>query len=322
MRRRELFGALGAAAAWPLAARAQQPAKLPTIGFMGSATSAAWGSWTAAFVHRLSELGYIEGQTIRIEFHWAEGSTARAAEIAAEFARIKVDVIVTGATPNIVAAKQATSVIPIVFATAGDPLGAGLVASLARPGGNITGLSQQRTDVAGKRLEMLREVVPGLRRLAIMANVSLPDAVLEMGEVQGMAKMLDLDVAALEIRGTEDVAPAFASLNGRWDALYVVSDPLVFINRIRINTLAKSAQLPTVHGSRVLLEGGGLMSYGADVPAYFGVRPILSIKFFGGRSQPTSRWSSQPSSTSRSTSRLPTRSVSPYRTPYSSELTR
>ena len=168
MKRRQFITLLGGAAAWPLAARAQQPAKLPTIGLLGAATPATWGLFVAAFVRRLLELGWIEGRTIAIEYRWAEGRDERFAEIAAEFVRLKVDVIVTaGAT--IVAAKQATSLIPIVFAVAADPVGAGLVASLVRPGGNVTGLSAQLGDLAGKRLELLREIVPSLRQLAIMS---------------------------------------------------------------------------------------------------------------------------------------------------------
>src|SRR5438874_5595598 len=161
MRRREFITLLGgAAAAWPLAARAQQAGKLPTIGLLGATTPAAQSQLTAAFVQRLRELGWIEGRTVTIEYRWAEGRSERAAEIAVEFVRLKVDVILTQNTPPVLAAKQATSVIPIVFASAGDPVGTGIVASLARPGGNITGLSGQATDTAAKRLELLREVVP------------------------------------------------------------------------------------------------------------------------------------------------------------------
>jgi putative tryptophan/tyrosine transport system substrate-binding protein len=264
VRRRKFITLLGgAAAAWPLAARAQQPANLPTIGFLVSGTPSTHGQWVAAFVRRLHELGWIEGRTVAIEYRWAEGRTERAAEIAAEFVRRKVDVIVTSATTAVVAAKQATSVIPIVF-MAGDPVGTGLVASLARPGGNATGLSLQQTETAGKRLELLREVVPGLGRLAILANVGNPKAVLEMGEVQTAARTLGLEVITLEIRRGEDIVPAFEALNGRAEALYVVIDPLVNTHRIRINTLAMAARLPTVHGSREGVEAGGLMSYGTN----------------------------------------------------------
>src|SRR5262245_28863787 len=169
MKRREFITLIGGVAAWPLAARAQQPA-MPVVGFLGGATLSAWVHWTAAFVRRLRELGWIEGRSIAIVYRWAEGRSERYTEIAAEFVRLKVNVIVT-AGASVVAAKQATSVIPIVFAVAADPLGTGLVASLARPGGNVTGLSNQAADLAAKRLELLREVVPGLRRLAIMANI-------------------------------------------------------------------------------------------------------------------------------------------------------
>jgi putative ABC transport system substrate-binding protein len=173
-----LIGGTAAATAWPVAARAQQPAKLPTIGFMGQTTRSAAGEWTAAFVQRLRELGWIDGSNVAIEYRWGEGRNERFAEIAAEFVRLKVDVIVTSGTPQILAAKQATSVTPIVFATAGDPVGTGLVTSLARPGGNVTGLSNQTPDLAGKALELLREVVPHLRRLAIIGNVDNPVVVL------------------------------------------------------------------------------------------------------------------------------------------------
>jgi putative tryptophan/tyrosine transport system substrate-binding protein len=269
VKRRDFITLLGGAAAtWPLAAGAQQAGKLPTIGFLGAASASAWGPWTAAFVQRLHELGWIEGRTVAMEYRWAEGRSERYAEIAAEFVRLKVDVIVTTA-PAVPVAKQETSVVPIVFALAGDPVGAGLVASLARPGGNVTGLSIQQTELAGKRLEILREVVPGLRRLAIMTNIGFPDAVLEMSEVQSMARMLGLEVATLEIRQAEDIAPAFGALKGQAEALYVCADPLVGTYRVRINTLALGARLPTLHGFREYVEAGGLMSYGPNYSNLF-----------------------------------------------------
>jgi putative tryptophan/tyrosine transport system substrate-binding protein len=200
---------------------------MPVIGFLVAGTPLSHGQWVAAFVQRLRELGWIEGRTIAIEYRWGEGRNERFAEIAAEFVRRKVDVIVTSATAAVVAAKQATSVIPIVFAAAGDPVGTGLVASLARPGGNVTGLSIQQPDVAAKRLELLREVVPSLGRLATLGNVGGPAVVLDMREVQAAARTLGLDVITLEIRRGEDIVPAFEALNGRVEALYVVIDPLV-----------------------------------------------------------------------------------------------
>jgi putative ABC transport system substrate-binding protein len=269
MRRREFITLLGGAAAWPLAARAQQPEKLPTIGYLGSGTLSTQSLWINAFVQRLRELGWIEGRTIAIEVRWAEGRNERAAEIAADFVRLKVDVIVTSGTALIIAAKQATSIIPIIFATAGDPVGTGLVASLARPGGNVTGLSNQPNELGPKRLELLREIVPGLRRLAIMANVGNPAGVLEMREVQAAGTTLGLEVVSLEIRRSEDIVAKLAALKARADALYVVFDPLVNTNRTRINTLVLAAQLPTISGFREYVEAGGLMSYGTNHPDLF-----------------------------------------------------
>jgi putative ABC transport system substrate-binding protein len=267
MQRRKFISLLGGAAAWPLGARAQQPVKLPTIGFLGTTTASAWQPWTAAFVQRLRELGWVEGGNVAIEYRWAEAHSERFPEIAAEFVRFKVDVIVTGGNAA-VAVKQATSVVPIVFVL-GDPVGTGLVASLARPGGNVTGLTNQQPDLAGKRLEILREVVPSLHRLAILANVDYPFAMLEMAEVQAAGGTLRLDVANFEIRRAEDIAPAFEALKGRADALYVVNDALTVTNRIRINTLALAARLPTMHGTREVVEAGGLMSYGPNFTDLF-----------------------------------------------------
>jgi len=269
VRRREFITLLGGAAGtWPLAARAQQPT-MPVIGFMGSTTPSAQSQWTAAFVQRLREVGWVEGRSAAIQYRWMEGRDERAAEIAAEFVQLKVDVIVVQGTAAVVAAKQATSVIPIVIALAGDPVGSGLVASLARPGGNVTGLSGQQADLAGKRLELLREVVPGLRRLAIIANIGNPYAVLEIGEVQAAARTLGLDAATLEIRRAEDIVPALQALKGRVDALYVVNDPLINANRRRTITLALTARLPSVHGSQDHVEAGGLLSYGPNYPDLF-----------------------------------------------------
>jgi putative ABC transport system substrate-binding protein len=267
MRRRNFVALLGGAVvSWPLAVRAQQPAKLPTIGFLGATTSSAQTQRTAAFMQRLRELGWIESRTIAIEYRWAEGRSERYAEIVAEFVRLKTDVIVTYSVPAVLAAKHATSVTPIVFATVADPVGTGLVESLARPGGNVTGLSLQSPDLAGKRLELLREAVPDLRRLAIMVDVGTPGAVQEMSEVQAAARALGLEVEPLKIQRAEDIAPAIAALKGRADALYVVSDPLLTTHRISINTLTLAARLPTMHGFREYVEAGGLMSYGANFP--------------------------------------------------------
>jgi putative tryptophan/tyrosine transport system substrate-binding protein len=270
VRRREFITLVGnAAVAWPLAARAQQAGKLPIIGFLGSNTPATQKRWNDAFVQRLRELGWIEGRTVAIEYRWAEGRNERYAEIAAEMVRLKVDVIVTSGGAASLAAKQATAVIPIVFAAAGDPVGTGLVASLARPGSNVTGLSLQQPDFAGKRLELLREVVPGLRRLAMLANIGSLGSVLAMDEAQAAARTLGLEVVTLEIRRVEDIAPAFEALKGRAQALYVASDPLLNANRIRINTFALGARLPTMYEFRDYVDAGGLMSYGPNFPDLF-----------------------------------------------------
>jgi putative ABC transport system substrate-binding protein len=263
MKRREFIIILGGVVAWPFAADAQQ--KLPTIGFLGASTHSAESQGTAAFVQRLRELGWTDGRTVTVEYRWAEGRAERFAEIAAEFVRLKVDVIVTVGAAAL-AAKQATSVIPIVFAVAADPLGSGLVASLARPGSNVTGLSVQATDIAGKRLEFLKEVVPSLRRLAIIANVGYPAAAVEMDEVQAAARTLGLEITALRIRRAEDIASAFEALKGGADALYVAAEPLINTNRVRINTFALTARLPTMYSFREFVEAGGLMSYGPSFP--------------------------------------------------------
>jgi putative ABC transport system substrate-binding protein len=266
--RREFITLLGGAAAWPLAARAQQSAKMPTIGFLGASTPSAWSRWTAAFVQRLRELGWIEGRTVAIEYRWAEGREERFTDIAAEFVRLKVDVIVTSGGA-VRAAMQMTSIIPIVFGSGNDPVGSGLVASLARPGGNVTGLSNQSPDLAGKRLDILREVVPGLRRLAIMGNGGNASAALEMDEVQTLARSLGFDATAVEIRRAQDIASAVESLKDRADALYVASDPLVVANRIRINTFALAARLPTITTGGDQIEAGGLISYGPNIADLF-----------------------------------------------------
>jgi ABC-type uncharacterized transport system substrate-binding protein len=269
LKRREFIGLLGGAAAtWPLAARAQPGAKMPILGFLGTSTPVGWAQWTAAFIQRLHELGWVEGRTIRIEYRWAEGRPERFIEIAAEFARLKLDVIFTAGT-GIAAAKEATSLIPIVFALSNDPVGSGLVASLARPGGNVTGLSTQFTDLAGKRLELMRTLVPGMRRLAIMFNVGFPDAVVEAREVQTSATKVGVELIAVEIRRPEDIAPAFEGLRERADLLFVCSDPLAIASRNRINTFALAARFPTMYGFREFVEAGGLICYGPNVPTLF-----------------------------------------------------
>jgi putative tryptophan/tyrosine transport system substrate-binding protein len=283
VKRRDLITLLvGAAAAWPVALRAQQASKILTIGYLGPTTPAVESQRVAAFVQRLRQLGWSEGRNLAIEYRWAEGRSEHFSEIAIEFVRLKVDVIVTYATPPTIAAKQATTAIPIVFAVAGDPVNTGLVASLAHPGGNVTGLSGQQTELAGKRLALLREIVPGLRRVAIMGSADNPATVLEMDGAQQAARKLGLEVTKSEIRRAEDIAPAFDALKGRAEALYVCNDPLVNTNRTRINTSALGARLPTAYNWRENVEAGGLMSYGTNFPDVFRRAAELTDKVLRG----------------------------------------
>jgi putative tryptophan/tyrosine transport system substrate-binding protein len=262
VKRREFLTLLGGTAAWPLATHAQPSTGRPTLGLLIPGSPATYSQRVAALVQRLRELGWVDGRTIAIEYRWA--ATQRFGEIAAEFVRSKVDVIFTSGTPPTVAAKRATSEIPIVFAPAGDPLPSGLVASLARPGGNITGLSNQTADIGGKRVELLRELAGQVRRLAIMVKSDNASAASEMREVKAAASTLGIEVVPLEIGQAEDIGPAFERLKGRADALYVVIDSLVTTHANRVNTLALGARLPTMHGARELVVAGGLMSYAAN----------------------------------------------------------
>ena len=267
MRRREFItGASSLVAFWPLAVRAQQASKLPTIGYLGPNVEPVDRPRIAAFAQRIGELGWIEGRRLIIERRAADGLVERASEIAFEFVRLKINVLLTSGDSAGLAAKRATTVIPIVIAIIGDPVGSGLVASLARPGGNVTGLSFVQADTAGKRLELLREVVPGLRRPAILANVANPGTALEFEAAQVAARALSLDPIRLEIQRGEDIPAAIGSLNGRADALYVCADAIVNSNRVRINTLALEARLPVMHSFRDNVEeAGGLISYGPDI---------------------------------------------------------
>jgi putative ABC transport system substrate-binding protein len=233
---------------------------------MGAGTQFGWRRWTTAFVQRMAELGWIEGRTVAIDYRWAEGSESRYGAIAAEFAKLKVSAIVTVGGE---AAKQATSSIPIVAALVADPVAQGLVASIARPGGNFTGMSIQSTDLAGKRLELLREVVPRVRRLAILEYVGHSGTTLEIHGLQAAAMTFGIETIKLPIRNADDITPAFDALSKRAEALYVPANPLANANRIRINELAQAERAPTMHGFREYVETGGLMSYGPNTPELF-----------------------------------------------------
>ena len=268
MRRREFVTIIGGAAvAWPGLARGQQQLrKLATIGLLGSDTAAAQSQMTAAFFGRLRELGWSEGRNLAIEYRWAEGHTERLVELVDELVRLKVDLIVTHNTPPTLAAKKATSTIPIVFASAGDPVGSGIVASLSRPGGNVTGLSSVETETAGKRVELLHELLPDLRGLAVLTDVGNPNGFRVTSEATAAARRLGFEALVFEIRQDEDIDRAFKAFQEHAQAVYVEAVPLLFANRDRINTLALAARLPTMHGVQELAKGGGLMSYGPNWP--------------------------------------------------------
>jgi putative tryptophan/tyrosine transport system substrate-binding protein len=267
MRRRKFLAVAGSVvASWPLAVSAQQAAKLPTIGYLGPNVESVDGPRIAAFTQRLSELGWVEGSSVIIERREADGLIEHAGEIASEFVRLKVNVILTSGDAHGLATKRTTTAIPIVVAIIGDPVGSGLVATLARPGGNVTGLSLVQGDTASKRLEILREVVPGLHRPAILANVANSGARLEFEAAQAAAHTLSLNPITLEVRRGEDIQPAIDSLNGSADALYVCADSIVNSNRVLLNTLALKARLPLIHSFRDNVdEAGGLISYGPDI---------------------------------------------------------
>ena len=271
IRRREFVFTLGGAAvAWPLAARAQQPGKSPhdwipgcdhaddlavhSSGLFCSACASSAGSMAA---------------TSRSNIAGRKGGMTGMPRSRPKLFSRRVDVIVTAGTAATMSVKKATSTIPIVFASAGDPVGTGLVASLARPGGNVTGLSNMQTDLGGLRLELLREVVPALNRVAVLGNADSPLIRLEMERVQAAAVRLGLDAFRLEVMKAEDIIPSIEAAKGAADALYVCSDPFLTTQRVRINTLAASARLPTMHAFREHVLAGGLMSYGPNFPALF-----------------------------------------------------
>jgi putative tryptophan/tyrosine transport system substrate-binding protein len=267
MTRREFVELLsGTVAAWPLVAQAQQGTPRH-IGVLG-ADATVWNAWTVAFVDRLREHGWIEGDTVDIEYRWAGASSKRVSDFTEELLRRHVDVIVTYGSAAAVL-KQTTTTIPIVLAVAFDPVSAGLVTSLAQPAGNVTGISIQQPELIGKRLELLREVIPQLRRLAIMANAGYAAPVLEAEKTKATAQSLGLEAARLEIWRSEDIAPAFEAIAGKADALYVVSDALIAANRTLITTLALSARLPTILSYGDYVEAGGLMSYGPNYANLF-----------------------------------------------------
>jgi putative tryptophan/tyrosine transport system substrate-binding protein len=265
MRRRELITLLGSGAICVCSSFAishAQQAKLPVIGFLGSSTPAGQAHLLTAYMQRLRELGWVEGRNLSLEQRWAEGRDDLYEEIADEFVRRKVDIVLTHGSRAALAAKKATSTIPIVAAVIGDPVGSGLVASLARPGGNLTGLSLISPDLAGKRVELLYEAVPSSRRLAVLADVGNRASDEETQQAQLAATKLGRTAFPISIRRSEDITSAFDGIEDRADALYVVGSPTVLANSVRVNILAAAARIPTVYIAKEYVQTGGLLAYG------------------------------------------------------------
>src|SRR3989454_497288 len=258
-----LIGLALALALAPLVAEAQPAEKLARIGYLSLGSAA---DTPKALLQGLRELGYVEGQNLVIEYRYAEGKAERLPDLAAELVSLSVDVIVAGGTPPPLAAKRATRTIPFVMTSAGGPVGSGLVASLARPGGNVTGLSTFTRELAAKRLQLLKEVVPGVSRVAVLWNAANPYAVLNMRETEAAAQTLGVQVQSLEVRGPDDFENALpAAIRGRAGALIVVDDPLTFAYRMRIADFAARNRLPAMYGFREFAEAGGLTAFGANL---------------------------------------------------------
>jgi putative ABC transport system substrate-binding protein len=267
MNRRAFITLLGGAAvAWPLSAHAQQAAKVPRIGFLGNSTAVLETNLVGPFRDGLRDLGYEEGRNIVIEYRWAEGEYERLPALIGELIASKVDVIVTAGTPASLAVKRATSSVPLVMIAVGEPVATGLVASLARPGGNVTGVTSISPEIEGKRLELLREVVPGVSHIAVLWNAASPVQVIQERETRAAAQVLGMKMLSLGIRTREDIDDAFAAIvRERPGALFVLADRLFLHHRTRIMDFAVQHHLPGVHAYRELVEAGGLMSYG---PSY------------------------------------------------------
>jgi putative ABC transport system substrate-binding protein len=269
MDRRAFIGTMaGGLIAAPLAAEAQPARKVPRIGFLvaASASDSAYARLIEAFRQGLRDLGYVEGRNIVIEYRYADGKSERLPALAAELARLKVAVIVSHGTPGPLAAKQATSAIPIVMTSAGDPVASGLVSSLARPGGNVTGLSLMVPELGGKRLQLLKEILPGLSRVAVLWNAASPYASLVVRETEATATTLGVQLQSLVVRGPDDFEGALAAaVTGRAGGLTVVEDPLTITKRKQIVDFAAKNRLPAIYGVKEFVDAGGLMSYGVHL---------------------------------------------------------
>jgi putative ABC transport system substrate-binding protein len=266
LKRRDFISLLGAAATWPLAARAQQSAKVPRVGFMGNSTEALEANLVGPFREGLRELGYEEGRNVDVEYRWAEGKYERFPALIAELLAARVDVIVTAGTPAAIAVKKVTSTVPLVMVAVGDPVGTGLVPSLARPGGNLTGLSSIAPDLEGKRLQLLREVVPKLAHVGVFFNPANPFHTVSMRQARTAAAALKIELLPLSVRVSQDLDGAFAIiLADKPDALLVLADRVYLHERKRMMEFALRHGLPNANAHKEMVEAGGLMSYG---PSY------------------------------------------------------
>ena len=268
MKRRDFITLLGGAAvAWPLSTNAQQAESKYTVGILVAGNNVAE---LTTVVAALRELGWVEGKNVVFEPRFAENRLERLPELATDLVRLKVDVIAAAGTLAPLAAKQATSTIPIVMTAAGDPLGSGLVASLARPGGNVTGMSLMAPDLGGKRLELLKDVLPRLSRVAVLWNAANPYSALVFKETQTGGQTLGIEVQSLEVRDPDDFDGTFEAVRRQHpEALITVEDPLTVGHRKRIADYAVEHQLPSLHGVREFAAAGGLMSYGASLADLF-----------------------------------------------------
>ena len=266
MRRREFITLIGGAAAWPVAARPQEPAKLPRIGILWPNPLTASGHFVDAFRHGLSELGYVEGKDMVIDFRSAEGRMERLPDLAAELVRLPVDVIQTATSPTIRAAQQATRTIPIIMGNSQDPVSEGFVASLARPGGNITGQTLFSPDLAAKRLQLLKDILPALTRVAVLWHVDDPALALALRETVIAANVLQLELRSLGVRGLAEFEAAFrTATQENTGALIVLEDNLSFRYRAEIARLANGGRVPVMYGLRDFAEAGGLIAYGPNL---------------------------------------------------------
>jgi putative ABC transport system substrate-binding protein len=282
MKRRTFVAGLLGAVTLPFAVLAQRAGKPPVIGYIGANSEAIDRPRINAFMQRLSDLGWAEGRNIAVDARFTQGVVARAGEIAAEFVRRPVDLILTAGDAQVIAAKKATDAIPIVFAAVGDPVGNGLVASLANPGGNATGLSLQLTDSVGKRVDLLRDLLPNLRRIGLIGNFVNPTVAVEMRAALSEARALGIETIPSGFSRTEEVAPAIEKLKGRVEALYVCQDPLIGSNIAEINASAIDARLPAMFSVRELAERGGLISYGPDLVTMYRRAAEMADKILRG----------------------------------------